>query len=65
MTKENKKINKSPTTTLSLNEQEKQDLKLIALKKGFSATGLVRKWIKDEKEKEGEKNEKSCKYRKR
>lgn len=52
-----KPTQKARTFTLSLSPRYRKDLKLLAIKQGTSATGLVRKWIDREKQIERQKED--------
>lgn len=52
-----KPTQKARTFTLSLSPRYRKDLKLLAIKQGTSATGLVRKWIDREKQTERQKED--------
>ena len=52
-----KPTQKARTFTLSLSPRYRKDLKILAIKQGTSATGLVRKWIDREKQIERQKED--------
>lgn len=52
-----KPTQKARTFTLSLSPRYRKDLKILAIKQGTSATGLVRKWIDREKQIEKQKED--------